>query len=85
MHSSNVEFVAELMQYSAHGPLIQAFVMHALSYYAQRVAAMSPQELETSMVSGYAWHGCALEIRDKLAKRLGQPDPLSSTTSGQKS
>lgn len=39
---TNVEFVVELMEFSAHGALIQAFVLQALTYYAQLVAATGP-------------------------------------------
>ncbi|MCY1228384.1 hypothetical protein D9M72_406950 [compost metagenome] len=81
MPSTNVEFVTELMEYSAHGALIQAFVMQALEQYAQRVAAMDPEALDTPMVSGHAWHGCAVEVRDKLAGRLGRNDPIPPATS----
>lgn len=76
MQSTNVEFVTDLMEFSAHGGLIQAFVMQALQQYAMRVAAMTPEALDTPMVSGHAWHGCAVEIRDKLARRLGRPDSV---------
>ncbi|PBI87803.1 hypothetical protein BKP43_38690 [Variovorax boronicumulans] len=72
MPSTNVEFVTELMEFSAHGALIQAFVMQALEQYARRVAETDPQALDTPMVSGRAWHGCAVEVRDKLARRLGR-------------
>lgn len=65
MPSTNVEFVTELMEFSAHGALIQAFVMQAL---------------DTPMVSGHAWHGCAVEVRDKLARRLGRNDPIPPAT-----
>lgn len=74
MPSTNVELVTELMEFSAHGALIQAFVMQALQQYATRVAAMDPEALDTPMVSGRAWHGCAVEVRDKLARRLGHDD-----------
>lgn len=85
MPSTNVEFVTELMEFSAHGALIQAFVMQALEQYAKRVAAMTPEALDTPMVSGHAWHGCAVEIRDKLASRRSGSDagsPTPSTTRG---
>ena len=72
MHSSNVEFITDLMEFSAHGGLIQVFVMQALEQYAMRVAAMTPEALDTPIVSGHAWHGCAVEVRDKLARRLGR-------------
>ncbi|QFZ81868.1 hypothetical protein GFK26_03325 [Variovorax paradoxus] len=72
MPSTNVEFVTELMEFSVHGALIQAFVMQALEQYARCVAAMDPEALDTPMVSGRAWHGCAVEVRNKLARRLGR-------------
>lgn len=78
MQSTNVEFVTDLMEFSAHGGLIQVFVMRALQQYAMRVAAMTPEALDTSMVSGHAWHGCAVEVRDKLARRLGRADSAPS-------
>ena len=70
MPSTNVEFVTELMEFSAHGALIQAFVMQALEQYARRVAAMDPEAPDTPMVSGRAWHGCALEVLQKLEQRF---------------
>ncbi|PIF73740.1 hypothetical protein CLU95_0839 [Variovorax sp. 54] len=85
MRSTNVEFVTELMEFSAHGALIQAFVMQALEQYAMRVAAMDPQALDTPMVSGHAWHGCAVEVRAKLAERFGREEhdrPAASSTKG---
>ncbi|WP_260685175.1 hypothetical protein [Variovorax sp. KBS0712] len=69
---TNIEFVSDLMTYSAHGALIQAFVLQALEQYARRVAETDPEALDTPMVSGRAWHGCAVEVRDKLARRLGR-------------
>ena len=81
MPSTNVEFVTELMEFSAHGALIQAFVMQALEQYARRVAETDPQALDTPMVSGHAWHGCAVEVRDKLARRLGRNDPIPPAAS----
>ncbi|WP_281077813.1 hypothetical protein [Variovorax paradoxus] len=60
-----------------------AFVMQALEQYARHVAAMEPEALDTPMVSGHAWHGCAVEVRDKLARRLGRNEvslPVTSPT-----
>ncbi|MDR6522167.1 hypothetical protein EJP69_14350 [Variovorax gossypii] len=67
---TNVEFVAELMEFSAHGALIQAFVLQALTYYAYRVAAADPDALDTGLVNGHAWHGCALEVQQRLKRHL---------------
>lgn len=90
---TNVEFVTDLMEFSAHGALIQAFVLQALDAYSRRVAAATPEALDTALVSGHAWHGCAVEVRRKLAQRLGEeeggasgpspeaPDPEDSSSS----
>lgn len=67
---SNVDFVVDLMDHSAHGALIQAFVLQALERYARSVAASTPEMLDTELVSGRAWHGCALEVLRKLAHHL---------------
>jgi len=71
------------MEFSTHGALVQAFVMQALEQHAKRVAAMDPEALDMPMVSGHAWHGCAVEVRDKLARRLGRDEqdrPATSST-----
>ncbi|SDI59015.1 hypothetical protein [Variovorax sp. OV700] len=73
--STNVEFVTDLMAFSAHGALIQAFVIQALDRYSQMVVAATPEALDTALVSGHAWHGCAVEVRRKLAQRLGEEEP----------
>jgi len=64
------------MEFSAHGALIQAFVLQALEQYAKKVAAATPEALDTALVSGHAWHGCALEVRRKLARRWGEAGDL---------
>ena len=67
---TNVEFVVDLMQFSAHGALIQAFVLQALADFAQRVALADPETLNTGLVSGRAWRGCAIEVQQKLEHYL---------------
>jgi hypothetical protein len=70
-HQTNVEFITDLMEHSRHGALTQAFVIHAIDQYSRRVAAALPEDVDTGLVSGHAWHGCAVEVRAKLAQRLG--------------
>ena len=69
---TNVEFVVDLMEFSAYGALIQAFVLQALTQYAQKVAATDPEALGTGLVRGPAWHGCALEVQRKLRQRFDE-------------
>lgn len=71
-NQTNVEFVVDLMEFSAHGALIQAFVLQALTQFAQKVAATDPESLDTGLVSGHAWHGCAIEVERKLKQRFDE-------------
>lgn len=43
---TNLECLADIMNFSRHGALAQAFVMDALSKHAARIARMSPGELK---------------------------------------
>lgn len=63
---TNTEFVTDLMEYSRCGPLIQAFVITALREFSRQVALSTPEALDTPLVSGAAWHQCAVEVREKL-------------------
>ncbi len=69
---TNVEFVVDLMEHSQHGALIQAFVLHAIQAYAKSVAKKFPPELDTPLLAGAAWHGCAVELCSKLNGYLGR-------------
>lgn len=71
-HPTNVEFVVDLMEHSKHGALIQAFVLRAIEVYAKAVSVKSPEEVDTPLVAGRAWHGCAVELLDKLERRYGR-------------
>jgi len=68
--ATNVEFVISLMEHSHHGALIQAFVLQAIQTYAVSVSRRAPEELETPLIVGEAWHGCALEVLAKLDRYL---------------
>jgi hypothetical protein len=68
---SNTEFVRDLMEYSRNGPLIQAFIIQALDRFSKRVAAGKPEDFDSAMVSGRAWHDCGAELQEKLNARLG--------------
>ena len=68
---TNTEFVHDLMEYSRSGPLIQAFIIQALDEFSKRVAAGKPEDFDSPMVSGRAWHDCGVELQEKLKARLG--------------
>ncbi|KVH79418.1 hypothetical protein WJ42_06060 [Burkholderia cepacia] len=64
---TNLECLTEIMTFSRYGALAQAFVMDALSQYAERVATTPPDQLQVNpMISARAWQGVALEIHTKL-------------------
>jgi hypothetical protein len=69
--ATNVEFVTDLMEHSRYGGLIQAFVIQALDNFSLRVVEAGPAAFDNAMISGEAWHGCGVEIQEKLKARLG--------------
>jgi hypothetical protein len=82
-HEDNEAFVDRLMAFSAHGPLMQAFVLTALQKYAEQCVQAGPAIFETDYLSGRAWVGCAEEVRTELAARLAArtpPPPARGTT-----
>jgi hypothetical protein len=66
---TNVEFVADIMEHSAYGPLAQLFVLDALDQWSRRVAAADPAKVDTALISGAAWVGVAQEIQAKIGGR----------------
>jgi len=70
---TNIQFVKHIMEYSNHGALMQVFIMQALEQYSKSVAASTPEKLDTPMVSGQAWHGCAIELQRALDEHFERP------------
>lgn len=69
---NNTEFVTELMDFSRHGALMQAFVMEALEKWSRVVLDNQEQlrdDMKNSLVDAGAWIGCAEEIQQKLETR----------------
>lgn len=66
---TNVEFVAELMEYSRHGALAQLFVLDALDKWSKIISETDPAKLDNVLVNGEAWKSVAKEINDKIAAR----------------
>jgi hypothetical protein len=72
-HKTNVQFVKHIMEYSQHGALMQVFIMQALDQYSKRVAASTPEKLDSPMVDGRSWHGCAKELQAALDAHFERP------------
>lgn len=65
---TNVQFVADLMDFSKSGALMQAFVIEALRHYAEITAEAAPWTNITFIDQG-AWKACAKEVTSALAER----------------
>lgn len=68
----NVEFVSDLMQYSAHGALAQMFVLDALLKFSKLVMETPTEDMavmDNGLIPCSAWKAVAGEIHEKLAKR----------------
>lgn len=66
---TNEEFVSNLMRYSPVGGLVQAFIIQAILNYSKAVAAEKPEDLDTGLVSGHAWHRCAVDIQQRMKEQ----------------
>ena len=72
-HMTNVELVANIMEYSRYGALAQMFVIDALTKVADAVAQSKPEDYGKSpLISGHAWIGVAKEIQEKLNENYGR-------------
>lgn len=70
---TNVQFIKHTMDYSAHGALMQMFVIEGLRIYAEQVLADEAglrESMKNHVVHPEAWIGCAKEFREKLYDHL---------------
>ena len=66
---TNVEFITDLMEFSQHGAMMQAFVMNAIEQYAQQ--AMVERLPDKGFISPDLWQAIAKELLDKLEVHYG--------------
>lgn len=69
---TNVEMLTNLMEFSAAGPLIQAFVLTAVEKYADQCIAAGAAKFESGLMSGEAWIRCAVDAKKHVAEHLGR-------------
>lgn len=68
---TNTQLVEELMEFPRSGPLMQVFIIQALSEFSKGVLASTPGSLGNGLVSEEAWRACASEILEKLQQERG--------------
>jgi hypothetical protein len=71
-NTTNTEFVVQLMNHSGYGGLVQAFVIEALTNYAENVIADTSVWPENSLVPQASWKGIAQEVSLKLRSKYGK-------------
>lgn len=82
---TNTALLDDLMTFSPCGPLAEIFIMHAIRHYAEQVAASTPAELDTPVLSGAAWHRCGVDIAQRMAAfydRHNAPAAQAATAEG---
>lgn len=71
-YKTNEERVVEFMNYSRNGGLSQAFVIHAISSYAESITRLGLPALRAklpSMMSAEPWYDCAVEWIESAEKK----------------
>jgi len=69
---TNVQAVKKMMEFSAVGPMKQAFIMTALEEYSKQVLADTCKWPENSMISQEVWKTAAQETLDELKVHFGR-------------
>lgn len=76
---NNTEFVTRLMDYAQSGPLMQMFIIQALSTFAELVIEsaedgdLHKEMADNSFISPEAWLACAKELRCEMEQRINSP------------
>lgn len=63
---NNEEFLANLMLFSPYGALCQVFLIEAIRYYAERVAATDPTPNDKAAIDPVVWQGIAKDVSEKI-------------------
>ena len=71
---TNIQFITRLMDSAESGPLMQAFIIEAISYYAIDQAT-APRWSENAFVSQDAWKACASECLVELGQKYDRKVP----------
>lgn len=66
---TNVEFVADLMNFARSGPLMQAFIIEAMARYAAECLEHPADTFDSPLLSGKAWLACAAELDAAIKAR----------------
>ena len=86
---TNIELIADLMDFSKQGAMMHVFVLQALAHYAQNVL-LGAVPTQPSLLSQAAWKQCAIEALDALSSHLNDPAllpaaiPTDDTARGQR-
>ena len=67
-HKTNVQIINGLMTHSQQGVLMQAFIIEAISNYANQTK-VSPAWANEGFISEAAWRACADEALDAINNR----------------
>lgn len=68
---TNIDRIKHIMEFSKHGPLMQLFVIDALTKFSSHIINNESnviKQMEDSFISGEAWVSCAKELNGFLNK-----------------
>jgi hypothetical protein len=68
-HITNVELINKLMTHSQQGVLMQAFIIEAVSNYANQTKVAPPWSTDNTFISEAAWRACADEALEAINNR----------------
>ncbi len=66
---TNVEFIADMMNFSDYGGLVQIFIIEAINQYAHLIVTEQLKNPAPGLISDEAWLGVAREVKGRLENR----------------
>lgn len=63
---TNEDLVLDLMRYSPHGALCQAFIINAIEAYCDSVAKTGPEAFDGGLINGQAWVDIAKDVKSRI-------------------
>lgn len=72
---TNQEFINRMIDFSRVGPLMQLFMLEAMTRYAVNVVADKEnviRDMDKGMISGHSWVRAAEELKRELEKKYGK-------------
>lgn len=72
--TSNIEFLTELMSFSPHGALVQAFVIEAIRSYSAHIVEAEIEYNPNALIDPATWQAIGKDVLRQIEEKYGKVD-----------